>query len=342
MEILSSGSFINLENQEKIEQLKYTANELANAAIGTAGFANEEESARKLALEFWQGLEYMCRDTEQTTIQNIFTGEFLERLRELRPVATVSEIQPINETPKFVPEQTSQTVTAEDEFLGVLESEHQETEVVEAQEENQQIQILTEDFTEAEEIEVAEIVESESDLTQSEEKISQTADANSSNTEVEVKEIAVAGGLSLPEKEPYQFNKCTVTATVQLLPVVENSETRKAVLSVKTHDFTPQYSLVEISTNDLTAALVPQLEKVLAQYQADLPFKVIDKMKKEKAASKRNTVKAATESKPASQSEQKPKQTTETQDASAKTAQNNPTPVPQTAESGLQGSLFAL
>ena len=84
MEILSSGSFINLENQEKIEQLKFTAAELANAALESEGFVNEVEPARKLALEFWQGLEYMCRENEQSTIQNIFTGHFLERLRELR------------------------------------------------------------------------------------------------------------------------------------------------------------------------------------------------------------------------------------------------------------------
>lgn len=342
MEILSSGSFINLENQEKIEQLKYTAQELANAASSTAGFVNEEDAASKLAVEFWQGLEYMCRETEKAAIQNIFTGEFLERLRELRPVAIISEIKPTDETPEFVQESIQQTVTAEDEFLGVLEPEHQETDVIENNGEIQEIQILTEDLTETEEIEAVEFVESESDSTQSEEVVSQITDTDSSDQEVEPKEIEVAGSLRLPEKEPYQFNKCTVTATIQLLPVVENSDTRKAVLSVKTHDFAPQISLVEVSANELTTALAPEIEKVLAQYQADLPFKVMDKMKKEKAAPKRNTAKAATESKPASQSEQKPKQTTETQDASAKTAQTNLAPAPQTAETGMQGSLFGL
>ena len=73
MEILSAGAFINLENQEKIEQLKFTAAELANAAMETEGFAGDEESGRRLALEFWQGLEYMCRETEETAIKNIFT-----------------------------------------------------------------------------------------------------------------------------------------------------------------------------------------------------------------------------------------------------------------------------
>lgn len=83
MEILGAGAFINLENQEKIEQLKYTAIELGKAALETEGFINEEAPARKLALEFWQGLEYMCRETELATIQNIFVGQFLEHLRDL-------------------------------------------------------------------------------------------------------------------------------------------------------------------------------------------------------------------------------------------------------------------
>ena len=112
---------------------------------------------------------------------------------------------------------------------------------------------------------------------------------DSSKAKIEVEEKAVVERLQLPEKEPYQFNKCTVTATIQLLPVEENSHSRKAVLSVKTHDFTPQISLVELFGNNLTTALAPELEKVLAKYQADLPLKVMDKMKKEKTAAKRNT-----------------------------------------------------
>jgi hypothetical protein len=341
MEILSSGSFINLENQDKIEQLKYTAHELANAASSTAGFVNEEDVARKLALEFWQGLEYMCRETEQTSIQNIFTGEFLERLRELRPVPNVSELVQKDEVPNFVAEPEVATVTAEDEFLGVLAPENQETEA-----ENQEIPMSTEDlssmksdFTETVEIESVELVEYESDSTQSAEDDSEITETDLPEMEVEAKEIEVSDSLSLPEKEPYQFNKCTVTATIQLLPVIENSDSRKAVLSVKTHDFAPQYSLVEVSTNELTASLAPEIEKVLAKYQADLPFKVMDKMKKEKAAPKRNSPKISTETKSVSQTTVKSKETVASQNTQPSTIT---TPAPQPAETGAQGSLFAL
>ncbi len=341
MEILSAGAFINLENQEKIEQLKFTARELANAASSTEGFLNEEGAARKLALEFWQGLEYMCRESERGAIQNIFTGEFLHRLLELRPCTTVSEIEPTDETPSFVQERTSQTVTAEDEFLGVLAPENQEIDLIENTDEIQEIPNSTEDFAETEQTEEVEIVENESDSTQSE-YVSQIAATNSSSVEVERNETPFAGGLSLPEKEPYQFNKCTVTATIQLLPVDENSDLRRAVFSVKTHDFAPDYSLVQLSDSNLTASLAPEIEKVLAKYKSDLPFKVMDKMKKEKAAPKRNTPKVSTETKSVSQESAKPKEVDSTQNTEAATAQTNLAPAPQTAETGAQGSLFAL
>lgn len=289
----------------------------------------------------------MCRETEQATIHNIFTGEFLDRLRELRPNVMVSENALVNEVQEFVVEQTSPTIEAEDEFLGVLAPENQETDVVENTDERQEIPTLKEDFTfrenvasENKTIEAAELVESESDLTLSEENISEITEMDSTGEEVETTETNEANSLSLPEKEPYQFNKCTVTATIQLLPIIENSDTRKAVLSVRTHDFAPQYSMVEISGGDLTASLTPKIEKVLAKYQADLPFKVIDKMKKEKAAPKRSTPKVSTEPKSVSQAPAIPKETASSQNTQPTTAQT--TPAPQPAQAEAQGSLFGI
>ena len=120
MEILSSGSFINLENQEKIEQLKFTAAELANAALESEGFSGEEEPARKLALEFWQGLEYMCRESERGAIQNIFLNHFLERLSERRPSASTNRITSPNDSPIESAIPIENRLDSEDEFLGVI------------------------------------------------------------------------------------------------------------------------------------------------------------------------------------------------------------------------------
>ncbi len=352
MEILSAGAFINLENQEKIEQLKYTARELANAAIATDGFVNEEEPARKLALEFWQGLEYMCRENEQATIQNIFTGHFLECLREFRIVNSETNVAVTDESATIVSETSQKSTISEDEFLGVVDEPVIETADVD---ENHDLIVnipsQTDDFSAIAENEVAEIVPIETTETLSSEfslekpeisTVSEKAEIESSKTETGIEIKATGGSLTLPEKEPYQFDKCTVTATIQLLPIGENSEIRKAVLSVKTHDFAPQITMVEISRNNLPIALAPEIEKVLAKYQADLPVKVIDKMKKEKLTAKKSVNKSTPETKTVSAQQPKTQETPPTQNVPTTTAENNsPVVAPPPAETGVQGSLFS-
>jgi hypothetical protein len=158
MQILSSGSFINLENREKIEQLIFTAKELANAASRTEGFVNGGPGNGRLAVEMWQGAEYMCRDHEEATIKNIFLSNFLERLRDMgrvtmarpqvteaermekpSPSPTASHLPPVDiqvpdsnsfqETATIPAMETLENVVsipesaaAEDEYLGIVSS----------------------------------------------------------------------------------------------------------------------------------------------------------------------------------------------------------------------------
>lgn len=348
MEILSAGAFINLENQEKIEQLKFTAVELANAAMDTTGFANTEDAGTSLALEFWQGLEYMCRETEEATVKNIFLNHFLDRLRQFRPTQSPAEIDLPQKTQKVVSEQINHEDKPQDEFLGVIEMTADEEIPLE---ENQSV--VTENLTLPEEIStsedsVFEEVEVRTTENISPEKIEKTAlSAREIEEKVEVamdKPVetgAASGKLSLPEKESYQFNKCTVTATIQLLPEgADGGTVRKAVFSVRTHDFAPQYTMVELAGNNLTAEIMPELEKVLATYQADLPLKVMDKMKKEKTTAKRNAPKPTTEAKTVSQAAAKQAEVSSSQTAESETTQTNSPVIPPPAQTGLQGSLF--
>jgi len=83
MEILNSGSFIPLDNREKIEQLIFTATTLATEASRTEGFRSSGPANYQLGLEMWKGAEYMCRAHEEVTIKNLFLSKFLERLREI-------------------------------------------------------------------------------------------------------------------------------------------------------------------------------------------------------------------------------------------------------------------
>ncbi|MEP6850626.1 MAG: hypothetical protein ABI999_17345 [Acidobacteriota bacterium] len=83
MNILNSGSFIPLDNREKIEQLIFTATTLANEVSRTEGFQSSGQTNHQLGLEMWKGAEYMCRAHEEVTIRNLFLSKFLERLREI-------------------------------------------------------------------------------------------------------------------------------------------------------------------------------------------------------------------------------------------------------------------
>lgn len=348
MEILSAGAFINLENQEKIEQLKFTAVELANAAAETDGFTNDEESGRRLALEFWQGLEYMCRETEEAVIKNIFLNHFLDRLRKFRPINTATVIELPQNSAQSDSELVENDTKPEDEFLGVINTDDdEETSIEENQSAVEEDSVQTEEILTPETLpdQEAKVRTTENFSTETVEETASPADEIEENVET-AKDMPVeaktsVGNLSLPEKEPYQFGKCTVTATIQLLPVADDGAAgRKAVFSVRTHDFAPQISLVQLAGNNLTAELMPELEKVLAKYQSDLPAKVMDKLKKEKTSAKKHAPKTTTETKPISQEASKPKESVKPETAPSETNQTVASATPPPAQTGQQGSLF--
>ena len=147
MEILNSGSFVPLDNREKIDQLIYTARELATEVSRAEGFQNSGQTNHQLGLEMWKGAEYVCRAHEEANIRNLFLGKFLERLREIEKERTVqtkptqappvftSSVRPPASAPvsvqppqppalQTVPEPPSQTET-QDEYLGVIPADDQ-------------------------------------------------------------------------------------------------------------------------------------------------------------------------------------------------------------------------
>ena len=319
MQILTSGSFINLDNAEKIGQLVFTAKAIADSAVQTEGFVSDEENNKRLALEIWHGAEYMTREHEQARIQNLFVGNFLERLREIAPAPAQTSIA----LPGTVESPTAKNSSIEsdvpkDEFLGFVtsapENDVQEIAVEnDAIAENAEATESVETFLSSDEIAASvqaenlepenaesfesltsEIVEPETDKmiepkSQAEtsiEDIPRTAEAGKSA----VRKIA------LPEKEPYRFDDCTVTATIQLLPVEDGI--RRVVLSVRTHEFAPQISVVELNGAAATPeSFMPALASAFEKYKTDLPVKVMDKMKREKSVGKKQTSKTAQDAK---------------------------------------------
>ncbi|HMS10402.1 MAG TPA: hypothetical protein PKE66_13015, partial [Pyrinomonadaceae bacterium] len=141
MEILNSGSFVPLDNREKIDQLIFTARTLATEASRAEGFQNSGQTNHQLGLEMWKGAEYVCRAHEEANIRNLFLSKFLERLREIEkerivhkkpavasapPAVTIPAVQPYpapvsvqEPPPQTVPEQSPQRA-AQDEYLGFV------------------------------------------------------------------------------------------------------------------------------------------------------------------------------------------------------------------------------
>ena len=326
MQILTSGSFINFDNGEKIKQLIFTAKAIADSAVQTEGFASSEENNKRLALEIWQGAEYMTREHEEARIQNLFINNFLERLREIAP----APVQTANALPEDFESATAQNSPAEsnaprDEFLGFVtgaaENEIQEIAAKDdAVAKNAEVTNSVEIFPPSDETAMAEgiedenpepetansfesltgetvetrTIESESDQTIESKQNTETSVADVSQTGKAEK--SAIGTITLSDKEPYRWDDCTVTATVQLLPV--ESGIRRVVISVRTHDFAPQISVVEL--NGATASpenFMPSLEKAFEKYKTDLPVKVMDKMKREKSAGKKQQSKTAQDAK---------------------------------------------
>ena len=330
MQILNGGSFVGLDSAEKIEQLVFTAKQIAQTAIETEGFVNIEANNRQIALDIWQGAEYMTREHEEAQIKNIFVKNFLEELRELRNAEQMSGEVVSNNAAEIETDQSGEKIKApdansaadeRDEFLGFVAPT--ESENVAASPEVTALPVATPDETTrfeddfkaellAPETTANDEATNEVEATATDELESETAAADSSGSpenlpssnqvglEAQTIENEVAnavknpeprdspiGAIVLPEKEPYQFDKCTVTATIQMLPVEANAERRKVVLSVRTHDFAPQISIVEIARDAASAEITPALERAFESYRANLPLKVMDKLKREKSNAKR-------------------------------------------------------
>lgn len=349
MELMTSGSFINLENREKIAQLEFTAREIAETAANTEGFSFDEEKNKRLAVEIWEGAEYMCRDQEKVSIKNIFLTSFLDRLKELLKTnfAETREIEHDNGKAQTNVENSISIDVSEPEIeletantdVSTSEPEHKSlgqsglqqipddkklsdeiSEQILAQNESKSevddknFEKTTEDLPEEQdfceqdkEIALPATLNDSAEISQSSEAGEIEIPVNTSNNRSEEaigknetldsqdklpNEGVVA--ISLPEEEPYRWEKATITATIQILPVCKNKK-RKVVLSVRTHDFPPQMSIVEAADENFEKDLSSSLNAAFLSYKQKLPTLVMDKLRQEKDSSrKRNSFESNT------------------------------------------------
>ena len=377
MDILNSGSFVPLDNREKIEQLIFTAKTLATEVSRTEGFQSSGPTNHQLGLEMWKGAEYMCRAHEEANIRNLFLSKFLETLREIGRQNTVEPRPP---QPQFIdsptvrpPDQAHPLVTTTtlatppgpvalsaparspdlaqqqepeepaDEYLGVvLDNNEIGTQRPSYSDEcvpecDADIEAIV-NRLDAEQPEPRSNEHSEPIGTRSE-QTEMVAATNVSPgkaepddpppternvlSEVVEEEIHIEvpdspeqcsiESIVLAEKEAYNFDGCTVTAVLQLLPEAEG--VRKCVVSIRTHDFTPSVSIGDVTTADVHSQISEALGLVFEQYRNELPARAAEKLKKEKPAAKKASKPAAKPSKdaaPAAKSDAPPTASSET------------------------------
>lgn len=330
MDILNSGSFVPLDNREKIEQLIFTARTLATETSRMEGFQSSGQTNQQLALEMWKGAEYMCRSHEEATVRNLFLSKFLEKLREIEKQSAVQSRMP--QVPIVDPPPTPQPVpvveplqvsppptvivrspqeTSQDEYLGVVSEE----EGIEIERSSYADECVPEAEAEivamgngpgAEDFISTRLEDSRADdpilvvgNSQETKASAVPREAVEKNIESESQEPDKSESIEsivLLDKEPYNFNSCTVTAVIQLLP--ENNGVRKCVVSVRSHDFAPQISIFELSTAAINEDAKRSLEEALGRYRTELPVLAAEKIKKEKPANKKRSAKPNDKSKP--------------------------------------------
>ena len=345
MEILNSGSFIPLDNRERIEQLIFTARTLAEEVSRNDGFQSSSQSNQQIGLELWNGAQYMTRSHEEVTVRNIFLSKFLERLREIErespklpSVATappMPSVKTSSTSDTAVPPATQIDVESnelraqQDEFLGVVDSEDGGEErpsyanecIPECEDEIASIlsstgtsKVVDSDGEQSIERNYRTPVEERGEV---EESVAETdSEMRSDNGEIDVDSVdenekrirlsvessdtqgeveSLVGEQSvkpviLSEQEPYNFDSCTVTAVIQLLP--EGNGVRDCVLSVRSHNFAPQILFSNIADEGGRSDLSAQLLDALDQYRNALPALAAEKLKKEKPLTKKRAPKS--------------------------------------------------
>jgi len=340
MEILNSGSFIPLDNREKIDQLIFTAQTLASEVSQNAGFQSSGQTNQQIGLELWKGAEYMTRSHEEVTIRNIFLSKFLEKLRDIEretvqrsstpipspiPVATQNavSISPPIPAGQQTAIKTESVDEAKDEFLGIVGSQGSvedrpsyaneckpecEEEIVSMLDPLEPFGIVElpgdprvdQNSTSAREPNVT-IEESEEHGKiipgTCVEEVAETAQLMTSSDELVSDIIATERSIRsvvLSEKEPYNFDACTITAVIQLLP--ESMGTRDCVISVRSHDFAPEVTFINRCSESGELDLSNAVSAALERYRNSLPLLAAEKMKKEQAATRKRTPKTASKS----------------------------------------------
>lgn len=320
MDILNKGSFVPLDNRERIGQMIFTAKTFATEIAKNVGFQNSGPTNQQLALEIWKGSEYMTRAHEEATIKNLFLSNFL---KELDGVVKETKGEPVSAIPKpttmpaagetSVRENTEETVPAnpsDDEFLGLVSSDEPAkseapkssyADECKPECEDEIVEMINGSAQEIPALQTEILAVTETSTATAAATIGAT-EASTIETEPAIQTAAVVEGQSrqvepivLTENEPFNFDSCTITTVIQLLPISDGF--RKCVVSVRSHDFLPMINIDRLTAGRIRDEVKSSLETALVKYRSELPALAAEKVKKDSQANKKASSKSSTTSK---------------------------------------------
>lgn len=317
----------------------FTAKTFAAEIAKNVGFQNSGPTNQQLALEIWKGSEYMTRAHEEATIKNLFLSNFLKELdgvvKETKGAPVSALPQPIIASPAGETsvsaniEETVKANSSDDEFLGVVSRDEPVRSEVprpsyadecKPECEDEIVEMINGSGEEIPASQTENIAVPETPNATAPATIAASASgASTIETEPAMQTAAVVEGqppqvepIVLTENEPFNFDSCTITAVIQLLPISDGF--RKCVVSVRSHDFLPLINIDRLTAGRIRDEVKISLETALVKYRGELPALAAEKVKKDTQANKKTASKSSSGS--------KTKAANKTADASGKPAES--------------------
>ncbi|HLM62533.1 MAG TPA: hypothetical protein VK308_17155, partial [Pyrinomonadaceae bacterium] len=323
MQTLTAGSFLNLENAEKVEALKFTARRLAEHTTAVIAENLPPAALAGLANDLWQKAEYVARETERRRLREIFVENFCEQFRELKPEVPATEIlsvevQPgisadgnINSaeqqspvtvesvsTPNLPKERATEVEGKKDEFLGFVETGEMLVESP-ASSMGAAGEVATPTAQEDKQVIAEAKVSTENpnkEIPQSTVAPAADAKSNPQPSASAIKSNAAAPKSANALEEPFEFGKCTVSLNLTLLPSSGDSRgQRRAIVSATSHNLPPEIEFLEIGEGENLTEIAALLKGKLERFKQTLPAKYIERLR----ASKTNRAKKPATPQPA-------------------------------------------
>ena len=99
------------------------------------------------------------------------------------------------------------------------------------------------------------------------------------------------------DKEPFEFEKCTINLNLTLLPSESGSSRRRAIISAASHNLPPEIDFLEIAEGEDLTQIADLVREKLVRFKQTLPVKYIEQLRasKTKSAKKSNATNTNTE-----------------------------------------------